>query len=57
MTDTVTKYIAEEIAMVLHCGVAGPLLDKGWPMETVIAAIKRCTDLLPELEGEPEPDA
>ena len=57
MTGTVTKYLAEEIAMCLHVGVAGHLLDKVWPMETVIAATKQCADLLPELEPVPEPDA
>ena len=48
--DTTTQILAEEMAMLVHCSVAGPLLDQGWSMEQVIAAIKRCADLLPKLE-------
>ena len=50
--DTPAQILAEEIAMSLHISVAGPLLDQGWPMDQVIAAIKQCADLLPELEAE-----
>ena len=51
MTASITQILAEEISLVLHVAVAGPLLDEGWPMEQVVAAIKRSADLLPELEG------
>lgn len=50
--ESAVTILSEEIAMSLHLGVAGPLLDQGWPMTTVVAAIKRCADLLPELEAE-----
>ena len=50
--ESAVTILSEEIAMSLHLGVARPLLDQGWPMSTVIGAIKRCTDLLPELEAE-----
>ena len=52
MEESTTTILSEEIAMSLHISVAGPLLDQGWPMETVVAAIKRSADLLPELEAE-----
>ncbi len=52
MEDSTITILSEEISMSLHISVAGPLLDQGWPMETVIAAIKRCADMLPELEVE-----
>lgn len=48
--------LSEEMAMSLHITIAGPLLDQGWPMSTVVDAIKRCADLLPELAAE-EDDA
>ena len=50
--ESAVTILSEEIAMSLHLGVAGPLLDQGWPMSTVVDAIKRCADLLPELEGQ-----
>tara|TARA_B100001173_G_scaffold281505_1_gene265736 strand:- start:389 stop:556 length:168 start_codon:yes stop_codon:yes gene_type:complete len=34
--------------------VAGPLIDQGWSMDQIVAAIKRCADLIPELEAEVE---
>ena len=52
MEDSTITILSEEIAMSLHISIAGPLLDQGWPMGTVVAAIKRCADLLPMLEAE-----
>jgi len=49
---TTTQILAEEIAMNMHISIAGPLLDQGWSMSQVVAAIKRCAELIPELEGE-----
>lgn len=51
---TTTEILAEEIAMNMHISIAGPLLDQGWSMSQVVAAIKRCAELIPELEGEEE---
>ena len=52
--STTTEILAEEIAMTMHISVAGPLLDQGLSMSQVVAAIKRCAELIPELEGENE---
>lgn len=52
--STTTQILAEEIAMNMHISIAGPLLDQGWSMTQVVAAIKRGAELIPELEGEEE---
>ena len=54
--STTTEILAEELAMTMHIDVAGPLLDKGWSMEQVVAAIKKCADLIPMLEEDTDFD-
>ncbi len=53
---TTTQILAEEIAMNMHISIAGPLLDQGWSMDQVVAAIKACADLIPGLEEDVEED-
>lgn len=55
--STTTQILSEEIAMTMHISVAGPLLDKGWSMDQVVAAIKRCAELIPELEEDVEEES
>ena len=54
--STTTEILAEELPMKMHIDVAGPLLDAGWPMEQVVAAIKACADLIPMLEEDTDLD-
>ena len=47
---TIIETLAEELAMTMHISVAGPLYEQGWSDDVVVAAIKRCAELMPECE-------